>query len=288
MRTRPDTLPIVTSSVPSEQPSRTSRHSPGERARILDPEMPAIRPRPVVAAGAVVTALAVAGAAASGERVVEVVTVVLAGLVVAVGWPRLVRSPTPAGSSAVLAVTAVALGGALLAQDSEPFLEQVPAAVAVGIIAMCLHPLVQASARADLARGLAGTALGGVVIACGGVLTSTAPPGGSPVVVAGIALAVAALVDLLTERPRSAAWMIPAGMLVGGIAAVLAHWLIDGESAPWAPLVGVVGAGAALALRRATSQQPTIDGVPAAVAAGVASVLLVGPVLHLVSVLPVG
>ncbi|WP_435202103.1 hypothetical protein [Janibacter sp. GS2] len=277
----------MTSSAPSEQPTRASRHAPGERARTVDPATPAIRPRPLVVAGAVVAALALAGAAASGERVIEVITVVLGGLVVAVGWPRLVRSPTPVGSSAVLAVTALALGGALLAQDSEPFLEQVPAAVAVGIIAMCLHPLVQASARADLARGLAGTALGVVIIACGGVLTSTVPHGSSPVVVAGIALAVAALVDLLTERPRSAAWMVPTGMLVGGIAALLAHWLIDGESAPWAALVGVVGAGAALSLRRATSQQPAIDGVPGAVAAGVASVLLVGPLLHLVSRLPV-
>ncbi|MGO1167068.1 MAG: hypothetical protein ACTMHL_10670 [Janibacter sp.] len=277
----------MTSSVPFEPQPRASRHAQGARARTADPSTPVSRTRPVVVAGAVVAGLAVAAAAASGERLLEIIAVVLAGLVVAAGWPRLVASPTPVGSSIVLVVTALALGGALLARDSEPFLEQVPAAVAAGVIAMCLHPLVQASARADLARGLAGTALGVVVIACGGVLTSTVPHGSSPVVVAGIALAVAALVDLVTESPRRAAWMLPIGMLVGGVAALAAHWLIDGEMAPWAALVGVIGAGTALSLRRATAQQPAIDGVPGAIAAGVASVLLVGPLLHLVSRLPI-
>lgn len=277
----------MTSSAPFEQPTRASRHAQDSRARTFDPSTPVSRARPLVVAGAVVAGLAVAAAAASGDRLLEIVAVVLAGLVVAAGWPRLMASPTPVGSSVVLAVMALTLGGALVARDSEPFLEQVPAAVAVGIIAMCLHPLVQASARADLARGLAGTALGVVVIACGGVLTSTVSHESSPVVVAGIALAVAALVDLVTERPRSSAWMLPIGMLVGGIAALAAHWLIDGVLAPWAALVGVVGAGVALSLRRATSQQPAIDGVPGAVAAGVASVLLVGPLLHLVSRLPI-
>lgn len=271
--------------MPFEQQSRSARH--GQRAGDDDPAAPTTRPRPLVIAGTVVAALALAGAAGSGQRLVEIAVIVAAGLVVAVGWPRLVHSPTPVGSSLVLGITALAVGGALLVRGSEPFLEQVPAAVAAGIIAMCLHPLVQASARADLARSLAGTAFGVVLIACGGVFTSTVPHDGGPVVVAGIALAVAALVDLVTERPRSARWMLPAGMLVGGLAAVAAHWILDGEAVPWPALVGVVGAGAAVALRRATSQQPAIEGVPGAVAAGVASVLLVGPLLHLVSRLPI-
>lgn len=286
MPTRPDTLPLVTSSVPIEQQARASRHARG-RVRGSNPTAPSTRPRVLVVAGAVVAGLVLAGAAATGERLIEIVAVVLAGLVVAAGWPRLVGSPTPVGSSVVLVVTALALGGALFARGSEPFLEHVPAAVAAGVIAMCLHPLVQASARTDLARGLAGTAFGVVIIACGGVLTSTVPHDSSPVVIAGVALAVAALVDLVTERPRSSAWMIPAGMLVGGLAALLVHWLLDGAAAPWAALVGIVGAGTALCLRRAASQQPAITAAPGAVAAGVASILLVGPLLHLVSRLPV-
>lgn len=238
--------------------------------------------------GAVVTALALAGVAATDQRLFEVIGVVVAGLVVAAGWPRLVGSPTPGGSSVVLAVTAVVLGAALFAQGSEPFLEQAPAAIAAGVIAMCLHPLVQESARVDLAKSLVGTALGVMIIACGGALTSTISYGsGSPIVVAGVSLAVAALVDLVTERPRSAAWMVPAAMVVGGVTGLLAQWLIGGELAPWAALVGVLCAGTAGCLRRATSQQPTIESPSAAVSAGVASVLVVGPLLHLVSRLPI-
>lgn len=229
-----------------------------------------------------------AGSAASGLRVLEVAAIVLAGLVVALGWPRLVESPSPAGSSVVLAVTALALGASLLAKGEEPLLEHVPAAVAAGVIVMCLHPLVQVAARAELARGLAGTALGILVISCGAVLTSTVPHGASPVVIAGIALAVAALVDLVTERGRLVTWMLPVGMLVGGIAGVAAHWILDGDLEPWAALVGVLGAGVALSLRRALSQQPAVDGVLGGVASGVASVLLVGPLLHLISRLPLG
>lgn len=268
--------------------TRAARHAQRAAERAADREAPAPRPRPVVIAATVVAALVLAASAATGERLVEILAIVLAGLVVAVGWPRLVGSPTPVGSSIVLGVTAVTLGAALLVKDGEPLLEHVPAAMAVGIIAMCLHPLVQASARVDLARGLTGTSLGLLVIACGGVLTSTVPHGASPVVIAGIALAVAALADLVTERGALVVWMLPIGMLVGGLSGLAAHWILDSELEPWAALVGVLGAGAALSLRRAVSQQRAVDGVPGGVASGVASVLLVGPLLHLISRLPLG
>lgn len=278
----------MSTSAPNEPTTRAARHVQRAAERVADRRAPAPRPRPLVIAGVVVSALVLAGSAASGLRVLEIAVVVLAGLVVSVGWPRLVGSPTPAGSSVVLAVTTLALGASLLAKGEEPHLEHVPAAVAAGIIAMCLHPLVQESARAELARGLAGTALGILVISCGAVLTSTVPHGASPVAIAGIALAVAALVDLLTERARLVAWMLPIGMLVGGVAAVAAHWILDSEIEPWAALVGVLGAGVALSLRRALSQQPAVEEVLGGVASGVASVLVVGPLLHLISRLPLG
>lgn len=278
----------VATSPPFEQETRASRRAARDRARDAALSGQVTRPRPVVVAGTVVAALMLAGVAATGQRPFEVVTVVLAGLVVAAGWPRLVGSPAPAGSSVVLAVTALVLGGALFAQSTEPFLDQAPAAVAAGVIAMCLHPLVQESARADLARSLAGSSLGVMVIACGAVFTTSVPTGsGSPVVVAGIALAVAALVDLITERPATAAWMLPSAMVVGGATGLFTHWLLSGELASWAALVGVLGAGTAVSLRRAAAQQPAIDGTPGAVAAGVASVLVIGPLLHLVSRLPI-
>ena len=58
-------------------------------------------------------------------------------------------------------------------------------------------------------------------------------------------LAVAALVDLVLERPGASPWLIPTGMLVGGLAALAAHFVIDGQLAAWPALIGVTGAGAA-------------------------------------------
>lgn len=252
------------------------------------PSAPPVRPRPLVVLGAVLAALVLAASAASGERWIEILAVLLLGLVTAVGWPRLVSSPAPGGSTMVLVVTVLALGAALFAQDAEPFLEHVPAALGVGVIGMCLHPLVQASARIDLARCLAGNALGVLVIVAGGVLTSTVALGGSPVVVVCIAVAVAALTDLLTERPRTAAWMLPLGMLVGGLAGLGAHGILEGELVAWPALLGVLAAGAALSLRRVLAQHVEIDTVLGGITAGTASVLLIGPIVHLVSRLPLG
>lgn len=277
----------MSTDLPAERESRAALRALRAGRAEADPSAPTTRPRPVMAAAAVVTALALAAAAGSGERILEIVVIVVAGLLVGAGWPRLVGSRSPVGMSVVLMVSALALGGALLLQGEEPFLEHVPAALALGVIAMCLHPLVQASARVHLAQSLAATALGLVVICGGALFASTVFVGaGGPVVVVGVALAVAVLVDLLLERPGLSRWMIPAGMLVGGATAVLVHVLLGAGLDAWPALLGVTGAGAAVALRRAMAQQPAVDSVPAAVAAGAASILLVAPLVHLVARLP--
>lgn len=277
----------MTSDLPAPHESRASRRALRAAGTASDPTAPTARARPVVVAATVVVALLLAAAAGSGERVLEIVAVVVTGLVVAAGWPRLVGSRSQVGMGLVLVVTALALGAALLLQDEEPYLEHVPAALALGVIAMCLHPLVRASARVHLAQDLAVTSLGLLLICGGGLFVSTDfVGGGGPVVVVGVALAVAALVDLVLERPRAVRWLVPAAMLVGGVAAVLANAVIGGGLAAWPALLGVVGAGAAVSLRRAMAQQPAVDGVLGAVAAGAASVLVVAPLVHLVARLP--
>ena len=279
---------MVTTPVPAEPETRAARRALRASAgEVADPQAPPPRSRPVVAAATVVTALLVAGSAASGERILELLAVVAAGLVVAFGWPSLVGSRTPVGTTAVLAVTSLALGAALVLQDEEPYLEHVPAAMALGIVAMCLHPLLQAQARVQLARSMAGTSLGILLIGGGGLLTSTVyADNHGPVVIVGIGLAVAALVDLVLERPATSAWMIPTAMGVGGLAGLVAHLVLSGSLSAWSALLGVIGAGTAVALRRALSQQRAIDTVAGALAAGAASVLVAGPLVHLVARLP--
>lgn len=244
------------------------------------------RPRVVAVLAALVTAILVASAAAVGERLPAVGVGVLAGLVVVAGWPSLVRSKTPRGTSAVLAVTTVALAAALLLRSEEPLLLHVPVAVAAGVVAMCLQPLVQEDARLDLVHTLAGTSLGILLIICGGVLLTTAQVNHHTAVVGTVATALAALVDLGLERAGTVAWLLPAAMVVGGVVGVVAHLALGGVLSAWPALVGVLAAGAALCLRRALSPQAAMDTVHGALAAGVASVLLVGPVLHLAARLP--
>ena len=126
--------------------------------------------------------------------------------------------------------------------------------------------------------------LGGLTIA--GTVSTVFVGGGGPVVVVGIALAVAARVALVLERPGASPWLIPTGMLVGGLAALAAHFVIDGQLAAWPALIGVTGAGAAAAMRRALAQRAAVDGPLGALAAGAASVLVVAPLVHLVARLP--
>ncbi|MEN3122797.1 hypothetical protein [Janibacter sp. LM] len=280
----------MTTPVPAEPQTRAARRQTLRAGtRPADAGAPVARPRPVVAAATVVTGLVLSAAAASGEHLLWVGVLVVAGLVVAVGWPRLVGSRSPGGAAVVLAVTALALGVALGLRDAEPFLEHVPAALATGIIAMCLHPLVQASARVDLARALTGTGLGVLIIGGSGLMLSTTFAGDSgPPVVVGISVAVAALADLALERRRTSAWMLPVAMLVGAVVGVLAHLVLAGEVAAWPALLGVTASGTAVALRRVLAQQPAIDTLPGAAAAGVSSVLVVAPLVHLVARLPLG
>lgn len=247
------------------------------------PDAPPIRPRPLVVTATVVAGLLVAAAAALSSHVVLVGLFLALGVVMSGGWPRLVRSQTPRSAAAVLLATTVALAAVLALREDEPFLDHVPAALALGVVAMCLHPLVVARAREELAVTLAGSALGIAVLTCGAVLVTTPEGVRTPLLAAGISLAVAAVPDLATERRRSEAWMLPVGILVGGLVGLVAEAASGGDVVAWSALVGMLGAGVALSLRRVLAQSPAVDGVAGGVAAGVASVLVAGPVVHLVA-----
>lgn len=236
-------------------------------------------PRPVVAAGAVVGGLALALAALTTSAALLVAVVTAAGLVVALGLPRLAGLATPVQASGVLAVTALALAAARLATAADPWLEAAPVAAAVGIILMCLVPLVDARVRAELTRWLVTVSFGIGLLMCGIVLTIVAGDARRPLVVAGVAVAVSAVVDVLLEKPRLHAWMLPVAMLLGGLAGLVVTLVVSGQVLVWGLLVGVLSAGVALAARRLAAPLPRASEPGAAVAVGAASVLVVGPVV---------
>lgn len=249
----------------------------------VDPEAPPARPRIIVAAATVVAALVVAALSREVDHRLLIVGYAALGAVMSLGWPRLTRSATPVGSAVVLLVTLAGCVGALMLDDGAADLAKVAAGIGAGVVAMCFQPLLQAPARENLVSTLTGSALGIGVLTCGAVLVASPTGPGSPIAVAGIALAVAAVPDLATESPRREAWMLPAGVLAGGGAGLVAEMVLGNGLGAWAALVGMLVAGVALCLRRVLAQLPTIDTLPGAVAAGIASVLVAGPVVSLLT-----
>lgn len=130
-------------------------------------------PTPSLRASGAVAGLA-AGAAVAVSSVLPVSAVALIGLamglVLAWGWPRLINLPSPRGTSAVLAGTALALTVTMLASDAGDRSRWAGAVVSIGLIASFLHQLLRQDGRPRLVMSLAGTALGLGVLGAGSYL----------------------------------------------------------------------------------------------------------------------
>lgn len=263
---------------PETAPTRASRRGQHATRSELPASEPS-RPRPVVAAASIVLGLALALAATNQSDALMLGSYIAAVLCVGCGLPLLAAVPAPRSSASVIVATGIGLAVSRAATDTEPLLEVAPVAAGIGIVLMCLVPLVHARARAQLTPWLTATAMGIAVALCGIVLTIVESDERAPVVVAGVAVAVSALVDLALERPRLHVWMLPVAMVAGGAAGLLVELVVSGEVLLWAVLVGVLSAGVALAVRRLVSRQQALERPVAALAAGATSVLVVGPVV---------
>ncbi|WP_201467807.1 hypothetical protein [Janibacter melonis] len=263
---------------PETAPTRASRRGQHATRSELPASEPS-RPRPVVAAASIVLGLALALAATNQSDALMLGSYIAAVLCVGCGLPLLAAVPAPRSSASVIVATGIGLAVSRAATDTEPLLEVAPVAAGIGIVLMCLVPLVHARARAQLTPWLTATAMGIAVALCGIVLTIVESDERAPVVVAGVAVAVSALVDLAFERPRLHVWMLPVAMVAGGAAGLLVELVVSGEVLLWAVLVGVLSAGVALAVRRLVSRQQALEHPLAALAAGATSVLVVGPVV---------
>lgn len=263
---------------PETAPTRASRRGQHATRSELPASEPS-RPRPVVAAASIVLGLALALAATNHSDALMLGSYIAAVLCVGCGLPLLAAVPAPRSSASVIVATGIGLAVSRAATDTEPLLEVAPVAAGIGIVLMCLVPLVHARARAQLTPWLTATAMGIAVALCGIVLTIVESDERAPVVVAGVAVAVSALVDLALERPRLHVWMLPVAMVAGGAAGLLVELVVSGEVLLWAVLVGVLSAGVALAVRRLVSRQQALEHPVAALAAGATSVLVVGPVV---------
>ncbi|WP_144855379.1 hypothetical protein [Marihabitans asiaticum] len=259
------------------------RAQQGRRGPDETPARPALeaapaRPRPVVAAATMVLGLAVAVASTATEHSLLIGVVALCAVLVAVGLPRLVGLVGARASSVVLLLTTAGLVAARMFKEGEPLLELVPFAAAGGFVMACLTPLVSAAARRQLTWWLSATSLGVLLLVSGFVLTGVSDAR-RPVIVAAVAIAVSAVVEVIMTRGRARSWLLPVTMVVGGIAGLVVELAVRDEMLVWAVLVGVLAAGIALALRQVLAQLPRIDEPVGSIATGAASLLVVGPVV---------
>lgn len=251
-------------------------------ARPADVELPPIAhvPRFVTVLATVVGALLVAVAAFAGETILAV-ALLFGALVIAWGWPRAAGLPSPKGSSAVLALTAVLTVGSVLVTDRAPYLRWTSAALAIGVIAMFVQQLLRRDGRPRLTESVAGTSLGLVVLASGTAYLPLAHLTDGPALIAGTMAAVAAGsgADLLVRNPAVRPWLLPLAMVVGGLASVLVALVVGAPDVPPAALIGVTCAALAHAFRRLLSPEAGSYASEGQIATGLASVAVAGPLL---------
>lgn len=217
----------------------------------------------------------------SGYAATLGVTLVLA-LAFVWGWPRLTGSWTPVATSVVLGVASVAIVLSALRED----LLWVPAAVAFGIVLAFVGQLVRRTGREGLVLTLLSSFGGLVVIASGttAVVAADTPRGQAVAVVAMAAVAAAVVADLLSGVRVAAPLLGFVALVVGMLAAVVASRFAEVGTLEALGIGAAVGA-VSWSFRRVLALEPAVLTVRGQVSAGVGSVLVVGAVVHLFSVL---
>ena len=243
---------------------------------------PTWRTWPATLATAVV-ALVVGAGIASGWTPLVIVTVGFAILALANGWVRLLRLPSPRGTtSALVAAGLLLLTGGLWSRETHVSL--LPAAVACALVVEFGHQLGRRDRRPRLVDSVASSVFGIAIVtsgACFLVLDGPVGRAASLVAVAGALVSVPA--DLLRTTPVRAVGVAVAATLLGAAAGFAVWHLADpgvGDHAVTAALAGAAAALASVALRLGMAALPTIGGFRARWAAGAASVLAVGVVAY--------
>ena len=101
--------------------------------------------------------------------------VALAGLVVAWGWPQLLSLPSPRGTTTVLVIGTVLMTGTALLTREAPYLQWMPAALAVAVIGAFLHQLMRRDGRPRLTESVSASITGLAVISAGVALGPRSP-----------------------------------------------------------------------------------------------------------------
>ncbi|GAB3442332.1 hypothetical protein GCM10027517_19260 [Phycicoccus ginsengisoli] len=255
-----------------------SRHDVPRRAL-------AVRPVSIVATVAFAVLVALTGYAS--PRFVAV-AVALAGFVLAWGWPVLLGLPSPRGTTTVLSVgTALATGAVFLTRD-EPYLEWLPAAMAVAVIVAFGHQLLRRDGRPRLTESVASVVAGLAVVSSGAALAAIPQflNGQHGLAAAMAGLAVGALADPLISVPRLRQWALFIAMFSGGVAALVVALVAGEPTVGSAALLGLLAAAISHATRRVLAPLPASPQPRAQLASAMAASMLVGVVAFTVVTSP--
>lgn len=189
-------------------------------------------------------------------RIPVVVAAVLLAVVIAVGWPLLLRLPNLIGSSMVIALGGVGAVITVTATRGQPFLRELPVVVALAILLSFVNELARQDGRTRLVDSVAGTVTGVLIAtaAAGWIAAVRAPEGTSLVVCGAVALAVAAAVSA-----------VPLGGMLGAAVTTGSAVVAGGAVGAVMPTLGL-GAGAMLGFATGllvAALHELFDGMPA-------------------------
>ena len=279
-----ETQPLTRASIRAAQAARLA--SEAQERRLASLAVSALpRGVRVLTVGSTVAFAALVGLSALSSADALAVAVGFVSVVLAWGWVRLTDAPSQRGAALVLAAGALVICATAALTRTDPYLVWVPVAVAVSVVAAFLHQVFRPGGRPRLTEGIAASAGALAVMASGATLIPVPhyPHGGQWVLLSVVAVAAAALPDLLLGRHVSASWVLLAVVVLGTVAAVVTAVLGMNIAAGPAALAGVLVAGISHSTMRVLFALPGARAAQSAVAVGAAAVLSVGVVVYLLA-----
>lgn len=234
--------------------------------------------------GSVAVVVAVLASATLASPLLLALALALAGAVLAWGWAGALALPTPRGTLGVLLVGGLALVLSVATRGEPPWLDWVPAALSIAMIAAFTHQLLRVDGRPRLVQSVSSVVLALALLTCAVLLV---PPARSEegrwlVVGALLAALASALTDLLGRYPALHTWLTALAMSAGGAVAVVLALLTGMPWTTWL-LLGVAAGAVSHAVRAVMSPLPTLALSRPRLVTAVASVAVVGVVPYLVA-----
>ena len=195
-----------------------------------------------------------------------VAAVVVLVVLVALGWPSLLRLPAAGSTRVVVAICGAGGVAATYFTQGEPVLRHLPTVLAGAVVLSFIAQMLRRDGRPQLTESVSGTVAGVAAIATSGwIAAARSDAGVTLVVTSAVALAVAAAVSALPVRGWVALGISAvAAVLVGGAVATLLPD-IDTVSGLWCGLVaGVVVGALHLLLERLPARGARLAGLTAA------------------------